>query len=120
MKQYVSEVSQHTLQQGPESVAASSSASSSKDSHGPHSHDTDNPDPFEILGFTLDPDTQIPVLNNTLGALRCKTHQVLMVGDHEMWIGHVEKVLHGEDPLLQNEPLLYHDRSYRKVGRRIL
>lgn len=78
-----------------------------------------DPDPFEVLGYMSDPETNLPVLLNTLGAIRCRTHQVMVVGDHEMWIGHVEKVLHGEVPD-QQEPLLYHDRSYRRVGRRIL
>jgi flavin reductase (DIM6/NTAB) family NADH-FMN oxidoreductase RutF len=77
------------------------------------------PDPFEVLGYDTDPGSKLPVLRNTLGAIRCKTHQVMVVGDHEMWIGHVEKVLHGEIPD-EKEPLLYHDRSYRHVGRRIL
>ncbi|KAF9999168.1 hypothetical protein BGZ80_006618 [Entomortierella chlamydospora] len=78
-----------------------------------------DPDPFEVLGYTTDPESNLPVLLNTLGAIRCRTHKVMEVGDHEMWIGHVEKVLHGEIPD-QREPLLYHDRSYRRVGRRIL
>ncbi|GJJ69248.1 hypothetical protein EMPS_01594 [Entomortierella parvispora] len=80
-----------------------------------------DPDPFEVLGYNTDPESQLPVLTNTLGAIRCKTHQVMVVGDHEMWIGEVEKVLHGGDDLLlkTQEPLLYHDRSYRKVGKRI-
>ncbi|KAF9918112.1 hypothetical protein BX616_010209 [Lobosporangium transversale] len=78
-----------------------------------------DPDPFEVLGYKIDPESNLPVLLNTLGAIRCSTHQVMAVGDHEMWIGHVEKVLHGEIPD-QQEPLLYHDRSYRRVGRRIV
>lgn len=77
------------------------------------------PDPFEVLGYTTDPESNLPVLKNTLGAIRCRTHQVMVVGDHEMWIGHVEKVLHGQIPD-DKEPLLYHDRSYRHVGRRII
>ncbi|KAF9117831.1 hypothetical protein BGX30_005027, partial [Mortierella sp. GBA39] len=56
------------------------------------------PDPFEVLGYTTDPESNLPVLKNTLGAIRCRTHQVMVVGDHEMWIGHVEKVLHGQIP----------------------
>ncbi|KAF9129219.1 hypothetical protein BGW39_004375 [Mortierella sp. 14UC] len=80
---------------------------------------TTEPDPFEVLGYDTDPESNLPVLRNTLGAIRCRTHQVMVVGDHEMWIGHVEKVLHGEIPD-EKEPLLYHDRSYRHVGRRIL
>ncbi|KAG0262161.1 hypothetical protein BG011_000281 [Mortierella polycephala] len=77
-------------------------------------------DPFEVLGYETEPESNLPVLLNTMGAIRCRTHQVMAVGDHEMWIGHVEKVLHGEFPDTQQQPLLYHDRSYRKVGRRIL
>lgn len=77
------------------------------------------PDPFEVLGYTTDQESNLPVLKNTLGAIRCRTHQVMVVGDHEMWIGHVEKVLHGQIPD-EKEPLLYHDRSYRHVGRRII
>ena len=81
---------------------------------------TTDPDPFEVLGYETDAESSLPVLLNTLGAVRCRTHQVMVVGDHEMWIGHVEKVLHGQIPSPGQEPLLYHDRSYRKVGRRIL
>ncbi|KAG0284978.1 hypothetical protein BGZ96_010716 [Linnemannia gamsii] len=77
------------------------------------------PDPFEVLGYETDPESNLPVLKNTLGAIRCRTQQVMVVGDHEMWIGHVEKVLHGQIPD-EREPLLYHDRSYRHVGRRII
>ncbi|KAF9425634.1 hypothetical protein BGZ94_007366 [Podila epigama] len=79
-------------------------------------------DPFTVLGYETDPESNLPVLKNTLGAIRCKAHQVLNVGDHEMWIGHVEKVLYGDIPGEpdQDRPLLYHDRSYRKVGRRIV
>ncbi|KAF9193377.1 hypothetical protein BGZ51_003428 [Haplosporangium sp. Z 767] len=77
-------------------------------------------DPFEVLGYETESESNLPVLLNTMGAIRCRTHQVMTVGDHEMWIGHVEKVLHGEFPDTQQQPLLYHDRSYRKVGRRIL
>ncbi|KAG0365381.1 hypothetical protein BGZ54_006574 [Gamsiella multidivaricata] len=77
------------------------------------------PDPFEVLGYRTDPESNLPVLLDTLGAIRCRTHQVMVVGDHEMWIGHVEKVLHGEIAD-QHEALLYHDRSYRRVGRRII
>ncbi|KAG0335338.1 hypothetical protein BG000_007574 [Podila horticola] len=79
-------------------------------------------DPFDVLGHHVDPESGLPVLDNTLGAIRCKAHQVLTVGDHEMWIGHVEKVLYGDIPgdPDQEKPLLYHDRSYRKVGRRIV
>ncbi|KAG0300539.1 hypothetical protein BGZ98_009099, partial [Dissophora globulifera] len=77
-----------------------------------------DPDPFEVLGYETDPESKLPMLRDTMGALRCRTHQVTVVGDHELWIGLVEKVLHGEIPN-EREPLLYHDRSYRKVGRRI-
>lgn len=75
-----------------------------------------------MLGHFVDPESNLPVLDNTLGAIRCKAHQVLTVGDHEMWIGHVEKVLYGDIPgdPDKEKPLLYHDRSYRKVGRRIV
>ncbi|KAI9235524.1 MAG: flavin reductase like domain-containing protein [Podila humilis] len=82
----------------------------------------DELDPFDVLGHHVDPESNLPVLDNTLGAIRCKPHRVLTVGDHEMWIGHVEKVLYGDIPgdPDQEKPLLYHDRSYRKVGRRIV
>ncbi|KAI8595266.1 flavin reductase like domain-containing protein [Dissophora ornata] len=93
--------------------------SNAKKSSSSPSSLTSDPDPFEVLGFETDPESNLPVLLNTLGAVRCSTHRVMVVGDHEMWIGHVEKVLHGEIPNGQ-EPLLYHDRSYRRVGRRIL
>ncbi|KAF9157706.1 hypothetical protein BGX21_000689 [Mortierella sp. AD011] len=114
IEELVSEASRQTL-------VESESNNGSSDGNGPLSDLTTetDPDPFEVLGYTTDPESNIPVLLNTLGAIRCRTHKVMEVGDHEMWIGHVEKVLHGEIPD-QQEPLLYHDRSYRRVGRRIL
>ncbi|KAI8350297.1 flavin reductase like domain-containing protein [Mortierella sp. GBAus27b] len=112
----VSEASRQTLIES--NTQKSSTGLSSSSSSASKSLEAD-PDPFEVLGYRTDPETKLPVLLNTLGALRCRKHQVMVVGDHEMWIGHVEKVLHGEIPDEQ-EPLLYHDRSYRRVGRRIL
>ncbi|KAI1295977.1 hypothetical protein EDD11_007666 [Mortierella claussenii] len=100
-------------------ASATSNATVNKDDSKRCLPESTDPDPFEVLGYETDPESNLPVLLNTLAAIRCKTHQVLVVGDHEMWVGHVEKVLHGEIPDAQ-EPLLYHDRSYRRVGRRIL
>ncbi|KAF9114233.1 hypothetical protein BGX27_011359 [Mortierella sp. AM989] len=131
IEELISEASSQTLIEGKSETAqlpsdvnlsnntnGTSSSGSSYDESSSTSTETD-PDPFEVLGYRTDPESNLPVLLNTLGAIRCRTHKVTVVGDHEMWIGHVEKVLHGEIPD-QQEPLLYHDRSYRKVGRRIL
>lgn len=127
----VSEASQQTLMKSLKTKH--STAKQSGDVPGPNgsvngSEEEDtipkaesDPDPFEVLGYEIDAESQLPVLLNTLGAIRCKAHQVMVVGDHEMWIGQVEKVLRGGDGVLSDlqEPLLYHDRSYRKVGKRI-
>ncbi|KAF9201303.1 hypothetical protein BGZ49_008448 [Haplosporangium sp. Z 27] len=110
----VSEASKQTLIES----RGSQSPGNNNDPSGRSTLETD-PDPFEVLGYRTDPESNLPVLLNTLGAIRCRTHKVLVVGDHEMWIGQVETVLHGETPD-QQEPLLYHDRSYRRVGRRIV
>ncbi|KAG9321839.1 hypothetical protein KVV02_007170 [Mortierella alpina] len=114
----VSEASEQTLVDNDGMAATGKPRSIDSDSGRLQA--TTDPDPFEVLGYETDAESSLPVLLNTLGAVRCRTHQVMVVGDHEMWIGHVEKVLHGEIPSPGQEPLLYHDRSYRKVGRRIL
>ncbi|CAO3565393.1 unnamed protein product [Mortierella alpina] len=117
-EELLSEAGRQTLSDNVGVAAAGKPSSTDSDSGRMQA--TMDPDPFEVLGYETDSESNLPVLLNTLGALRCRTHQVMVVGDHEMWIGHVEKVLHGEIPSPGEEPLLYHDRSYRKVGRRIL
>ncbi|KAF9573801.1 hypothetical protein EC968_008081 [Mortierella alpina] len=117
-EELVSEASKQTLLDNVGTTAAGKPGSTESDAGRLQA--TTDPDPFEVLGYEIDAESSLPVLLNTLGAVRCRTHQVMVVGDHEMWIGHVEKVLHGEIPIPGEEPLLYHDRSYRKVGRRIL
>ncbi|KAF9953360.1 phosphatidylinositol-3,5-bisphosphate 5-phosphatase [Mortierella alpina] len=111
-EELVSEASKQTL---VDNVGmASAGETETADSDTIRLQATTDPDPFEVLGYETDAESSLPVLLNTLGAVRCRTHQVMVVGDHEMWIGHVEKVLHGQIPSPGQEPLLYHDRSYRK------
>ncbi|KAF9974643.1 hypothetical protein BGZ73_001906 [Actinomortierella ambigua] len=147
----LSEAAKQTLRPDSPPTKEKQSGSSSSGTATPTSSAVDvptdeDPDPFLVLGHKVDPETGIPVLEGTLGAVRCRTHKVMIIGDHEMWIGHVEKVLYGsamvndsaqstegasstdehemwaqdEEDASQKAPLLYHDRSYRKVGRRIL
>ncbi|KAF9157880.1 hypothetical protein DFQ26_008229 [Actinomortierella ambigua] len=77
------------------SSSSSTVASTTTTSSPPLAFSEEDPDPFLVLGHKTDPETGIPVLEGTMGAVRCRTHKVMVVGDHEMWIGHVEKVLYG-------------------------
>ncbi|KAF9904327.1 hypothetical protein EC991_002833 [Linnemannia zychae] len=119
IQELVAEASRQTMLSSSPSSDNSATSKTTATSSSSSRTLTTEPDPFEVLGYDKDPESNLPVLRNTLGAIRCRTHQVMVVGDHEMWIGHVEKVLHGEIPD-EKEPLLYHDRSYRHVGRRII
>ncbi|KAF9347494.1 hypothetical protein BGX26_001021, partial [Mortierella sp. AD094] len=113
-RQTLIESKSNTVQLSSKANLSDNNANGSSNGSSPLNASTEtDPDPFEVLGYTTDPESNLPVLLNTLGAIRCRTHKVMEVGDHEMWIGHVEKVLHGEIPD-QQEPLLYHDRSYRR------
>ncbi|KAL1921698.1 uncharacterized protein VTP21DRAFT_10340 [Calcarisporiella thermophila] len=79
-------------------------------------------DPFVNIPHHLT-DHGIPVLMGAVGAMVCKAEGVLQVGDHELWIGEVEKVEHGVGGRMgvveEAKPLLYYERTYRSIGEEV-
>lgn len=61
-------------------------------------------------------DDGAPVLDETLGALECRIQQRIQAGDHIVVIGEVSQIYEGDEAL---RPLLYYDRHYVRVGRRV-
>lgn len=80
-------------------------------------------DPFATVPFYDDPQTGLPVLMGTLGAMHCRVYKVVQLGDHEMWITQVLKVeegVGGEHGVREEaQPLLYYDRHYRSLGEQV-
>lgn len=80
-------------------------------------------DPFTTVPFYDDPQTGLPVLMGTLGAMHCRVYKVVQLGDHEMWITQVVKVeegVGGEHGVREEaQPLLYYDRHYRSLGEQV-
>ncbi|ORX44236.1 hypothetical protein DM01DRAFT_1340424 [Hesseltinella vesiculosa] len=78
---------------------------------------------FKDIPFYDDADTGLPVLMGSLGSMYCDRVQVIPTGDHELWIAKVTKVDHGVGGQFgrrdEDQPLLYHDRSYRSVGEEV-
>ena len=58
------------------------------------------------------PEDGPPLLRDTLGVLRCRPHAVVEAGDHSVFFGRVEDIVHGAG----TAPLLYYRQSYRGVG----
>ncbi|KAL2916862.1 hypothetical protein HK105_203641 [Polyrhizophydium stewartii] len=63
--------------------------------------------------------TGLPILHGSLGVLICRPESRVQAGDHEVWYGRVERMVHGlgstrGDPKM--EPLLYYESSYRSIG----
>ncbi|CAO3687498.1 unnamed protein product [Rhizopus stolonifer] len=77
-------------------------------------------DQFKDVPFFDDPETGLPVLMGTVGAMYCDVYKVVQLGDHEMWIIKVSKVEEGVGSKHglreESNPLLYYDRGYRSVG----
>lgn len=77
-------------------------------------------DQFKDIPFFDDPQTGLPVLMGTVGAMHCEAFKVIQLGDHELWITKVLKVeegVGGEHGIREeSHPLLYYDRCYRSVG----
>jgi len=68
---------------------------------------------FQDVKYSATPDRQIPLLANTLGWLLCQVEQSLPVADHVIFVG---RVLQCELKDKSPDPLLYFDRSYRKLA----
>jgi flavin reductase (DIM6/NTAB) family NADH-FMN oxidoreductase RutF len=68
---------------------------------------------FQGVKYELTPDKQIPVLTDVLGWFLCQVEQSLPVADHMIFVG---RVLQCELKDKLPDPLLYFDRSYRKLA----
>jgi flavin reductase (DIM6/NTAB) family NADH-FMN oxidoreductase RutF len=68
---------------------------------------------FQGVKYALTPDKQIPVLADVLGWFLCQVEQSLPVADHIIFVG---RVLQCELKSKSPDPLLYFDRSYRKLA----
>ena len=60
-----------------------------------------------------DPDTKVPLLHDVLGWFLCAVEQVVPAADHVLFVG---RVLQCELKDKAPDPLLYFDRSYRKLA----
>jgi len=68
---------------------------------------------FQGVKYALTPDKQIPLLADVLGWFLCQVEQSLPVADHMIFVG---RVLQCELKSKSPDPLLYFDRSYRKLA----
>ena len=68
---------------------------------------------FQGVKYALTSDKQIPVLADVLGWFLCQVEQSLPVADHMIFVG---RVLQCELKSKSPDPLLYFDRSYRKLA----
>lgn len=55
----------------------------------------------------------IPLIDGTLGILRCRSYDVIEAGDHSIFVGEVIGMEQAEEP---DRPLLYYQRGYHEVG----
>jgi flavin reductase (DIM6/NTAB) family NADH-FMN oxidoreductase RutF len=62
--------------------------------------------------FTFIPWVGAPRLAGTLGAIACKTHEILEGGDHWIVVGRVIELYREENPA---NPLLYYRGQYRQI-----
>eukprot|EP01134_Creolimax_fragrantissima_P001925 CFRG1925T1 len=95
-------------------VLAASQASFSKHfSKGiPPDADSVSEDQFLDIPHTIDPETGIPVLPDTLGAIVCERHGAYEIGDKLVWFGDVTNAMEGTG----GSALLYYKRSYHNIG----
>lgn len=68
---------------------------------------------FQGVKYALTPDKKVPVLADVLGWFLCQVEQSLPVADHVIFVG---RVLQCELKSKSPDPLLYFDRSYRKLA----
>src|SRR5262245_37737278 len=54
----------------------------------------------------------IPLLQNSIAVMECKTIEVYAGGDHQIFLGHVENA----EVLQLDHPLLYFRGKYQKIG----
>jgi 3-hydroxy-9,10-secoandrosta-1,3,5(10)-triene-9,17-dione monooxygenase reductase component len=68
---------------------------------------------FRPYAHTLGADGAPPLLDGSLGVLRCVRERCIDAGDHAVFIGRVYEVVPGRDRL----PLLYYAREYGTIER---
>ncbi len=68
----------------------------------------DTPPPFTLTAWV----ENIPFLENCLGALACRTHEVIEGGDHWVFLGEVIALRRQSEPV---PPLLYYQGRYRQL-----
>ncbi len=73
--------------------------------------DLTGPEQFEAVPHTRDPDGT-PILEGGSAVLRCRPHNSIPAGDHELYVGLVEDAEQRPD----RGAVLYHKGSYRGVG----
>lgn len=66
---------------------------------------------FDDVAFDVSADG-VPLLQDTLAALECRTHRVHECGDHYIIVGEVTGFRSGED-----DPLLFYNGNYRTIQR---
>lgn len=74
----------------------------------------DGPRQFEGLNVVEGPDG-LPILPDALAVFECEPWAVYDAGDHSLIVGRVIRV----EALDEGEPVLYYQRSYRRVGEAI-
>lgn len=70
---------------------------------------------FADVKHRLDEDG-IPLIDNVLATLRCRTFNAVPAGDHTLFIGEVLDVVNSSE----GKPLLYYQQAYCKVGGKVM
>jgi 3-hydroxy-9,10-secoandrosta-1,3,5(10)-triene-9,17-dione monooxygenase reductase component len=68
-------------------------------------------DKFEGIAWEPGEATGCPVVTGVIGAVECTTHAVSAYGDHDVFIGSIQRVV-----VLPGEPLLYFRGKYRSYA----
>lgn len=69
---------------------------------------------FEAVPHQIDPDGT-PILLDTLAVIHCERYAIHDAGDHSIVVGRVMMIKDSSD----GAPLLYYDRTYRRVGQEV-
>lgn len=68
---------------------------------------------FAGVEYLSTPEKRIPLLANVLGWFLCEVEQSIKAADHVLFVGRVRRCELAEN---RSDPLLYFDRSYRKLA----
>lgn len=69
---------------------------------------------FEAVPYQVDA-LGTPILIDALAVIHCTRHAIYDAGDHSIVVGRVVRIEHAS----QGAPLLYFDRTYRRVGEEV-